>query len=133
MANSYRKTGVLTGFLLLCFSLAVLFIQAKKGEVLHSIAFAGLSWIGYLVIHKSDTGRILDTMETIEKHVDRKEEIEWKPQKRKALTGPLVFVTGMFIGSRGVIWENYILAFFGAAGVIGGYAIFHYFMEGELF
>lgn len=133
MTDLRKNTGITTGFTLLCSSLAILFIKAKNNELAYSIVFAGLSWIGYLIIHKSDTGHILDTRESIEKQIESKNEEKWSPQKRKALAGPLIFVTGMIIGSQGVILENYLLAFVGASGVIGGYAIAHYFIEGELF
>lgn len=129
----YRYLGIASGFFLTCFSLAFLFIEAKKGNVVTSIVFAGLSWIGYLLIHKSETGRLIDTMESIEEHRENKEEGAWEPQKTKALLGPLVFVAGTVVLSRGVVLENYIMAFIGALGVIGGYAVFHYFMEGALF
>lgn len=127
-----RYSGILSGFTLLCVSLAALFIQSRQGNLILSILFGGLSWLGYTLTHYADTGKLLDTKDQIEKHIQEKEETK-RSQKIKSSTGILLFVSGTAILAKGVSAESYYISFLGTSGAIGGYAVFHYFMEGELF
>lgn len=127
-----RYFGILTGFVMLCGSLAALFIYSRRGNLRMSIFFGGLSWLGYTAVHYADTGRLLDTRKYIEKHNQEKEE-PGKIQKLKASTGVPIFTAGAAVLAKGVSTTSYSTSFIGACGAIGGYAVFHYFMEGELF
>lgn len=114
-----RIAKTVSGFVVLSFSLAALFINAKKGLILESVVPSFTSWLGYLLIHWSETGQI----------IDRPKKERELPESEKSWTSLVVsavlFSLGMAFGSYGVFTEHIFIASAGAGTLLVGYFIAH--------
>jgi hypothetical protein len=108
-----------TAFIVLSAGLAKLFLYAFQAQPVKSALTAGICWISYLAIHKSETGKLIDPRYE-EKHLPE-DERNWIHLGVSAA----LFAAGMIYGSAGVSSGYFLQAFLGASAVILGYFIAH--------
>lgn len=117
--DNRRVVKTVTGFLVLSFSLAALFITAKNGSVPKAVALAFTSWLGYILIHWSETGQIIDKPKKERKLPES--ERSWTA----LVVSAMLFALGMAFGSYGVFSEHLLIASTGAGTLLIGYFIAH--------
>lgn len=120
LKSAKKYLGIVTGFLMVSYSLAQMFIYAKNGFTPGSVAMAFTGWTGYLMVHYAETGILVDPRAD-EKQMPRSDN-NWLV----FALASVLFVVGMSVGALGVKTSNVFQSFIGASIVIAGYFIAHY-------